>query len=378
MKNLIYTFFAISILTPQIQAQIPEFELIEMGDADSQLGQGELIDLDNDGDLDWIMGSQELPMWFEYLGNDQWKKHIISYTTFTENGAATLDVDQDGDLDLASGNGWYENTGDPTHEFTYHENKAIISYDNEAADIDGDGMDELIALSYLEGLYWYDIREGKEDKRWKEKKIADGVRGGISPDGIGDIDCDDDLDIVRAHVWYENTDGDASNWKPHRTITGFGRKNVENLNQNSMRTILHDMDGDGDLDIVQSEANTINGRVAWHENKDCEGINFFTHWISSSEGSGQDCHSLCLADFDNDGDMDVFSGGGPKVESYNQKLFIWENTGKESIWEKHVLFERKESFEAVCGDVDADGDIDICFKSWKGDKVYFLKNKLID
>lgn len=375
-KRFILPF--VVILTATLHAQTPSFELIEMEAAESQLGQGELIDIDKDGDLDWIMGSQELPMWYEYLGNGKWQKHVISHSTLTENGATAFDIDQDGDIDLAAGGGWYENTGDPEKPFKFRENKAIFAYDNEAADINGDGNDELIALSYLDGLYWYEIRPGKEDRRWKSNKIADGVRGGISPNGIGDMDCDDDLDIVCAHVWYENVDGDASDWKPHRTISNFGVKTGEAQNQNSMRTYLHDMDGDGDLDIVQSEANTKNGRVAWHENKNCKGINFYTYWISSSDGSGQDCHSLCVADFDNDGDMDVFSGGGPKTGSHNQKLLLWENKGKENKWERHLLFERIESFEAVSGDVDGDGDMDICIKSWKGDKVYFLRNNLIE
>jgi len=377
MKKIILPLFAIvnfSILL----AKEPDFKLIKIGDADSQLGQGELIDLDNDGDLDWVMGSADLPLWYEYVSDEKWERHVINNTTFTANGATVFDVDNDGDLDIASGSGWYENTGNPKNGFTYHENKAIIAYDNESADLDGDGDKELVALNYLDGLYWYDIKPGKETKNWKGDKIGDGVRGGISPSGIGDMDCDDDLDIVRSHVWYENAEGDASKWIPHRTISNFGVKEGEAQNQNSTRTILYDMDNDGDLDVVQSEANTDNGRVAWHENKDCKGINFYTYWISSSEGSGQDCHSLCLLDYDNDGDMDVFSGGGPKRPEYEQKIFIWENNGVDKKWTKHLLFERKESYEAVSGDVDGDGDTDICFKNWKGDALYFLENKLMD
>jgi hypothetical protein len=372
MKNIL-TFCVGIFCVVMVHAQFPEFELIEIGDAKNQLGQGQLIDIDSDGDLDWMIGSQESSIWFEYRGNDSWEKHTISDLSFTEYGATFFDIDGDNLIDMASGSAWYKNTGDPKEPFTMFENGAIIAYDNHFADIDGDGKNEMLAINALDGLYWYDI-PAKPEKKWKKNKIDDGVRGALVPNAVGDMDCDGDLDIVRSNVWYENLNGDGSKWLIHRTIS-FGAKEGEV--QNSTRTYLYDMDKDGDLDVIQTEANTENGRVAWHENKDCKGINFYTHWISSSEGTNQDCHTLCVADFDNDGDLDIFSGGGPKVEEYLQRLYFWEDvSGDGTEWKEHLVLERKESFEAVSGDIDGDGDIDICFKNWKGDKVYFLKNML--
>ena len=182
------------------------------------------------------------------------------------------------------------------------------------------------------------------------------------------------MDIVRSNVWFDNLNGDGSKWGVHRTISY-----VETLGKfaYSSRILTMDWDKDGDVDLVQADANNPNGKIAWHANKDGKGINWFTHSIEST--TDQDLHSLCVADFDNDGDPDVFSGGGPMTADLHKRCFIWENTdGLGTTWEKHEILTNIECFDAVAGDVDGDGDIDICSKPWKGDKPYFLENMLIE
>jgi hypothetical protein len=135
------------------------------------------------------------------------------------------------------------------------------------------------------------------------------------------------------------------------------------------------MDGDGDMDVIQAESNNENGRIAWHENKDGKGINWYMHPVAS--GIKQDMHSLCVADFDNDGDLDIFSGGGPMTSELHKRCFIWENTdGSGEKWSAHEVLFNKECTDAVAADVDHDGDIDICGKTWKSDEIYFLMNTL--
>ena len=96
------------------------------------------------------------------------------------------------------------------------------------------------------------------------------------------------------------------------------------------KTWVVDIDKDGDNDIIQAEGDCVSGRVAWHstghlavENIDGKGRIWTRHIIADK--AGQDFHSLAVADFDNDGDLDVFSGGGPLTENPPHKWFIWEN-----------------------------------------------------
>ncbi len=365
----------ISLTTSTAFSQFPEFKYYEIGQTESYLlGQGSLTDLDKDGDLDWIVGSSGSSVWwFEYQSADKWVRHLLGEDALTDKGGVAFDVDGDGNTDVVSGGTWYKNPGNPKEEFERFENGAIFAYDNTYGDIDGDGLPDLAAMSVQEGLYWYSI-PSKPEKKWKKTKIGDGVPGGISPKGIADIDGDGDNDIIRSNVWYENDKGDGSHWAIHPTLSFVDSKGEF---ANSSLVWAVDFDGDGDIDIVQAESNNPNGKLAWHANKEGNGLNWFTHKIDYE--TNQDLHSLCVADFDNDGDLDVFSGGGPMTGDLHKRCFIWENVdGKGLEWKRHEILTDHECFDAVAADVDGDGDIDICSKPWKGKVNYYLRNMLIE
>jgi len=83
-----------------------------------------------------------------------------------------------------------------------------------------------------------------------------------------------------------------------------------------------------------------------------------------------------VTDLDNDGDEDIFSGGGPMSQG-THKWIIWENTeAKGTNWKEHVVLEGYRCHEAKAA--DGDGDIDICSKPWHGDIHIYLENKIIN
>lgn len=376
----IYLFLSVIILTsPFVHAQVFDFKDYEMGRHGKSMGQTALVDLDKDGDLDWIYGLRGELFWYEYQKANQWVHHKLGSGAKTDVGGCPIDINQDGNMDFMVGSGWYENTGNPKkEEFILHLDIGTITcHDNIAVDIDGDGKLDVAAVSNDPGqklLIWYST-DTTSNMRWEATIIGEGIHGGIGPNGYGDLDADGDMDIVRGNAWFENLDGKGKKWKEHITLIPKGGNRPDKYGL-ALKSWVMDMDMDGDLDIIEAEADTPDGRVFWFENKR-KAKKWRYHGISK-EHTGQDFHSLAVADFDNDGDMDVFSGGGP-LSSNKIEMYIWENkNGDGSQWKEHLLFTGKMCHEAVAADVDGDGDIDLCTKPWKGDNLHlFLENQLI-
>ena len=357
----------------------PEFSMYLIDSIGAQMGQTALADIDNDGDLDWIVGQADRTgsdiWWWEYRAPYNWIRHLMGHGN-TDVGGSTFDINGDGWIDMFSGSKILLNPGNPREaQFEEYTVGTTYSHDSEFADINGDGKMDAIANWDNAGLFWYEIPDDPT-RKWTSHTIVTSdthkIHGGVSPNAVGDLDGDGDADVITGQAWYENKDGLGLTWSQHMNIS-FGEHHKYGL---AVKTWVVDMDMDGDKDFVQAEADNPDSRVAWFEN-DGSG-NWIRHMIKD-KGEKQDFHSLVVADFDLDGDMDVFSGGGPLSGAPN-KCYIWENTagaGKNPTsrdWIEHIVAE-KPCHEAVGGDVDGDGDIDICSKPWRtGNEHYFLKN----
>lgn len=362
-------------------APFPEFTVHTIDHWGNKLGQTALADVDRDGDLDWIAGNAYhagkiagLISWWEFQDPDHWIRHELGKGD-TDVGGDALDVDGDGWVDFLAGTTFLLNPGHPKSvAFTAYEVGTISSHDSEFTDVNGDGKADLLANSDKAGLFWYEIPDDPRQK-WPSHQIASidshKVHGGVSPRAVADLDGDDDPDVVTAQVWYEN-EGNGLHWTPHPNIA-LGEKHQYGI---AVRTWTGDLDGDHDIDLIQAENDNPDGRIAWFEN---DGTGQWTRHMIRDEGQGQDWHSLAVADFDNDGDMDVYSGAGPISASKRFACYIWENTGQGNGWIEHRLLSGKQCHEAEAGDVDGDGDIDICTKPWSGSNEHlFLENRLND
>ncbi len=353
-----------------------EFEVHKLGDFGYNFGATSLVDVNKDGKLDYVYGQRGTMYWMEYKSPSEWKLHDIGTGARTDVGGTAHDVNNDGWIDFVVGDSWFENTGKPEKEkFILHRKNMIAAHDNVIADIDGDGIEDIVSVSNsLEHpvTAWYKIPEDYKEN-WNYTKIGTGIHGGIGPKGYGDLNNDGNMDIVRGDIWFENVEGDGKTWKEHKLVPeGGSRPDRFGL---ALKTWVVDMNNDGMLDIVQAEADTPNGRVYWWKNVN-NGDNFTFHLISE-DSTDQDFHSLAVADFNGNGFLDVASGGGPLTPGV-KKFFIWENVkGDASLWKEHLILEGFEVHEIVAADVDKDGDVDIFSKPWKPGQHIYFENKQV-
>ena len=85
------------------------------------------IDMDGDGDIDVIVGSNrdDTVAWYENNGSESFTEHVITTNADAARSVFAIDLDGDGDIDVIVGSNrddtvaWYENNG--SESFTEHE-----------------------------------------------------------------------------------------------------------------------------------------------------------------------------------------------------------------------------------------------------------------
>ncbi len=229
-------------------------------------------DVDGDGDLDVLAASQldDTVAWFENtdgLGSFG-AEQVITNQAESAQSVVAADVDGDGDLDVlvASANddtvAWFENT-DGVGSFGAEQvitNLAINATSVRAADLDGDGDLDVLAAAYDgDTVSWFENTDGLGSFGVEQviTNLANGARSAIA----ADVDGDGDQDVLAAAyfddtvVWFENTDG----------LGSFGAEQViTNAIDGPRWVTAADLDGDGDLDVAV--ATEVGGTVGWFEN----------------------------------------------------------------------------------------------------------------
>lgn len=329
-------------------------------------GQTAVADLDRDGKLDFITGKSRGPiLWYRQISLNQWERHLLGEDSPSDVGGAVLDVDRDGWPDFVTGGAWYRNPHNPREqpfERIVFDPQLSGVHDVVVADLDRDGRADVLTMSDRNNVRWYRIPQDARQP-WERTDIGPSVHAGLT---VADLDGDGDLDVVRSNLWFENADGKGLRWIMHENIP-FGNPNRPF--PLATRCAPVDLDGDQDCDLVMTENEIRGGRIGWLENRDGRGGNWVLHLLPAGDTAVRGAyHSLIVADFDLDGDDDVFTCEMEGIPGDRPpRWFIWENLdGKGQRWQERVILEANlGGHEAVAADFDGDGDLDIISKLWR-------------
>ena len=261
-----------------------------------------LADIDNDGDLEIIVGSTDNKVYiWNYQGNlmPGWP---VTVGGMVQAKVAVGDIDNNGDMEIvvAARNGYvyiYNHDGTIYPNWPQNANGILGLIAPVLFDLDRDGDLEIIMAQTQSGqpghvYVWH--HNGQIYQGWPRNTdylaVASVAVADIDNDNLFEIVC---LSYRSVYVWDQN-----GNPKP-----GWPKLNVAG-GMSYAQPVLADLDNDNDLEILHSYyTNNINYVGIYHYN----GTNF-SNWPQTFPGP-QTYTMPVVGDIDGDGDLEIFGGG---------------------------------------------------------------------
>ncbi len=234
-----------------------------------------------------------------------------------------------------------------------------------ASDLDGDqDIDILAASTEDDQIIWW-RNEGNNTLEWSKIIIGAGV-GSAHSVHAADFDGDGDKDIVGAAyngypgiAWWRNDSGDGSSWTKYPVAQNF---------VNAHEIYTHDLDSDGDADILGASSDL--NKIAWWRNDNGNPIVWTEQTLGNDITKAKSVH---VGDFDCDGDSDIVA-----VSILDHDIIWWSNdsiVNQTIYWTRHYVdynFIGGHRIQAV--DMDDDGDQDILGAGYLGHEVAWWRN----
>lgn len=354
-----------------------------------------LVDIDNDGDYDLFVGSEQGRIWyFENMGNNLIPLFKMVTPKFAGINLGRNSVPIFADVNLkrkydllvgtVEGIVWlFFNEG--TRKKANFESlppKKVVEFglETHAApglfDWDGDNDLDLV-VGQKNGTLSLFLNEGSIfSPNWvlKEQNFQLIDIGGESAPYFVDIDGDGVADMVVGSTnptvsLYQNRMQNKKRilWNLTSNMFKFNKLNVTG---NRVSITAGDLDNDGDLDLIVGEKD---GNLNYYEN---QGNPKEANWVLKTEEliyiTGVENSSPTLGDLDGDGDLDLLVG-----EKQGQISLIMNNgTPEVAKWElqEQAYFQIDVGSNSVPRllDIDVDGDLDLLIGNFAGRIILYL------
>jgi len=335
-----------------------EIKYIETGQALGVSGTFSLAaaDVDQDGDMDLLTGNNfTIDLWSN-IGQGQFSMGQINMPHDVRvQGLHVTDVDKDGDLDIVAGNfgkGVLVYMGDGAGGFTAFEPAEPIFTLTQAiavGDIDGDGFPDMVIANANSTADVKQMNLGVDASgAWlgfDEPLLLGGVaQAELIHTGaivMGDLDRDGDLDLVTGH----GLGSTNLAWKNDGSGV-FQKLAIDVASDLDCRALsLGDLNGDGILDLLVCQSTR--DRVLLGDGTG----DFVFHALFSSSNT----QANQIVNLDGDADLDALVGNG-----LDQGLRFWHAESPGEFGDAPTGRIHLISLEAILAeDLDSDGDIDI-------------------
>jgi hypothetical protein len=325
----------------------------------------ELSDFDDDGDIDIVARNQgefghngDALHFYRQDTPSSWEHRSLSIAN--GEGLHVVDLDNDGDQDVVIGGSWYENSGDIIGgDWTAHVYTSSWTHPNayvSSGDINGDGrLDIVLSPSELAGetyrIAWFEAPSDPKMANWSEHIVTDGVEAVHHFIDVADMDNDGDQDVVTAEMHQGDNPDEVKIYLNSGSGQSWAKQIIATTGSHSMRAV--DVDGDGDIDLFG--ANWKGSQVDLWENVTCK--NSLDNWQRHVIDSAKPWRAVFItsADIDGDGNIDISTGG-----------WWYKNPGTPgSTWVRNTLGAPLNNMAAVY-DFDGDSDIDVLGTQGKG------------
>lgn len=261
---------------------------------------------------------------------------------FRSEGVAAGDFNHDGKLDVAAGSVYYAAPDWKMHSILEKPEEfdpAVYSHSfcNFAADLNGDGWDDLIVVDFPGQQTWWFENPQTAGGAWRRHTCVP-VTNNESPQYL-----DVDGDKVRELLFADGSPAVAlanpvKDWKAEWKIRPISAKNSAGTNKFSHGIGAGDVNKDGRDDVLCTKG-------WWEAPADkAEG-----EWKFHEAPFGEDCSQMYAYDFDGDGDNDILSTSAHRTG-------IWWHEHLPEGWKTHLISDEFSQTHSTClADINQDG-----------------------